>query len=105
MMIFNPHFMFEIMRSADIFADWRGVIREREKADQNGWHNPKLADYGTYGGFEAPQYALTLNPVFDIGRCPFTGRPRPSDMPTYNMQGNPFSKTPTRKRRSAPKKQ
>lgn len=90
MMIFNPHFIFETMRSAEIFSDWRTVIREREKSIQNGWRNPKLADFGSKGGFEAPQYALTLNPVFDIGVCPFTGRPRPADMPIYDMKGNPF---------------
>ncbi|MDO8515920.1 MAG: YqcI/YcgG family protein [bacterium] len=93
MMIFNPHFIFEVMRNADIFADWRTAIREREKATQNGWHNPKLRDYGSQGGFEAPQYALTLDPTFDIGKCPFTGRPRPENMPLFDMQGNPFGKS------------
>lgn len=92
MMIFNPHFIFETMRSAEIFSDWRTVIREREKSVQNGWRNPKLADFGSRGGFEAPQYALTLNPVFDIGPCPFTGRPRPADFPIYDMRGQPFAK-------------
>ena len=48
-----------------------------------GWINPKLDDIG--GGLEAPQYALTLNPRFDIGNCPFTGRKRPDDLEDYTM--------------------
>lgn len=94
MMIFNPHFMFEKMRNAEVFSEWRTLIRERERASQNGWHNPKLADFGSDNGFEAPQYALTLDPVFDIGKCPFTGRERPANMPSYDMHGHPFSNDP-----------
>lgn len=94
MLIFNPHFIFEAMRKAENFAGWRNLIRERESAAQNGWRNPKLADFGSAGSLEAAQYALTLDSTFDIGTCPFTGRPRPVDIPAYPMQGHPFKDDP-----------
>lgn len=90
MLVFNPHFIFETMRKAEIFADWRDAIRKREATAQEGWKNPKLADFGSLGSLEAAQYALTINPVFDIGDCPFTGKSRPVDIPVYDMRGNPF---------------
>jgi FPC/CPF motif-containing protein YcgG len=89
MLVFNPHFIFQAMRRAENFADWRDAIRKREESLHGGWRNPKLIDFGD--GPEAPQYALTLDPIFNIGDCPFTGLPRPTEMLDYDMEGSPLT--------------
>ena len=72
MLILNPHFVFKQLRNKGYFDEWRNVIRNKEKEVQSGWINPKLSDHGD--SLEASQYALTNEMVFDIGRCPFTGK-------------------------------
>lgn len=89
LVVFNPHFIFRKLREVGLFARWRDIIRQREKIAQGGWQNPKLADYGETG-LEAPQYALTLDPIFDVGPCPFTGKKRPTTLGSYSMQDYPF---------------
>ncbi len=81
-LVFNPHFVFQKLRDQGLFENWKALIRARETTAQ-GWISPKLGDSGI--SYEAPQYALTINPIFDIGACPFTGKPRPSDFPVYRF--------------------
>ncbi len=85
--VFNPHWMFRDLRDCDLFDKFKKGIRSNESKVQYGWINPKLADHGK--GSEAAQYALTLNPVFNIGICPFTGIERPLNESNWEMISYP----------------
>lgn len=80
-LVFNPHCMFQQMKKLEFFDSMRNTIRAREYQAQS-WINPKLSNAGEC--FEAPQYALTSKPVFNIGPCPFT-RNMPLEFPKYRM--------------------
>lgn len=85
--IFNPHWMFRDLRDCGIFESFKEGIRKKELQSQRGWINPKLADHGSAP--ESVQYALTLNPIFDLGNCSFTNKPRPHEFPKWDMSNYP----------------
>lgn len=86
-LVLNPHWMFRDLRKVGLFDHFRDGIRKAEHTVQYNWINPKLNDHG-----EAPegaQYALTINPNFDIGNCSFTGIEKPKTNLVWGMKDYP----------------